>query len=80
MAAREYPNVVNVFFVLAPVWIEVKGGGVSHITSGIVRYNGDIITYFLLVRVAFEGIKRIAYRHVRRPGHASVGAEGIEKL
>ena len=66
--------------MLAPVWIEVKGGGVSHITSGIVRYNGDIITYFLLVRVAFEGIKRIAYRHVRRPGHASVGAEGVEQL
>lgn len=66
--------------MLVSLRVEVKGSGVSHITTGIVRYNGDIVTYLLLVRVTFEGIKRIAYRHVRRPGHASIGAEGIEQL
>ena len=62
------------------LWVEVEGGGVSHIASGIVGYDRDIIAYLALVRIAFERIKRIAHRNVRRPGHAGVSAIGIEKL
>ena len=64
--------------MLVSLRVEVESGGVSHVAAGIVRYNGDIITYLLLVRVAFEGIKRIAYRHIRRPRRAGIGAKGIK--
>ena len=66
--------------MLAPVCVEVKRGGVSHVASGIVGYDRDIIAYLVLVRIAFERIKRIAHRNVWRPGHAGVSAIGIEKL
>ena len=65
MAAREYPNIIHVFFVLPPVWIEVERGRVRHVTTGFIGNDGDIITYLALVRVAFKRIKRIAHRHVR---------------
>ena len=45
-----------------------------------VRNDGDVIAYLVLVRIAFEWIKRIAYRHIRRPRDAGVSAKGIKQL
>jgi hypothetical protein len=64
--------------MLAPVRVEVKGGGVSHIASGFIGNHGDIVAYLVLLRITFERIERIAYRHIRRPGNAGVGTIGIE--
>jgi len=80
LATREYSNVIDVFFVLASLRIEVKGGRVSYVASGLVRYHRDIIAYLALVRIAVEWIKRIAHRNVRRPGNAGVSTKRIEKL
>ena len=80
MSAREYSHIINIFFVLIPVRIEVKRGRIRHIGPSIVGDDSDIIAYLVLVRIAFERIKRIAHRNVRRPGHAGVSAIGIEKL
>jgi len=66
--------------VLPPVWIEVERSRVRHVTTGFIGNDGNIIAYLALVRVAFERIKRIAYRHVRRPCQTGIGAEGIEQL
>ena len=66
--------------MLSPVWIEIERSRVCHVTAGFIGNDCDVVAYFALVRVAFERIKRIAYRHVRRPRHASVGAERIEQL
>jgi len=60
------------------VRVEVERGGIRHVTSGFIGNDRDIVAYLVLIRVAFEGIKRIADCNVRRPGHASVGAKGIE--
>ncbi len=64
--------------MLSVVRIEVERSRVSHVTSGLIGNDRDVIAYLALIRVAFEGIKRIIYRHVRRPGSTSVGAKGIE--
>jgi len=76
----KYPHVINVFLVLVSIGIEVKSGRVSHVTSGLVRYNCDIVPYFILVRIALERIERIAYCNVSRPGHAGVSAKRIKQL
>src|SRR4029077_16905523 len=73
-------DIVNIFFVLVSLGIEVKGRGVSHVTTGFIGNDGDVIPYLTLIRIALEGIKRIADSNVRRPGHAGVSAKGIEKL
>jgi hypothetical protein len=64
--------------VLISLRVEVKGGGVSHITAGFIGNDGNVIANLILVRIAFEGIKRITYRHVRRPCRAGIGAKGIK--
>jgi len=64
--------------MLSVVRIEVERSRVRHVTSGLIGNDRDVIAYLALIRVAFERIKRITYRHVRRPGSASVGAKGIE--
>jgi len=60
------------------VRVEVERGGIRYVTACFIGNDGDIIAYLALVRIAFERIKRIAHRHVRRPCPASVGAKGIE--
>jgi hypothetical protein len=80
LSTREYPNVINIFFVLASLGIEVKGRGIRHVTARFIGNHCDVITYLGLNGITFRRIKRIAYRHVRRPGHAGVGAKGIEQL
>ena len=80
MPTREYSNVINIFFVLIPVRVEVKRSRIRHVASRIIGNNRDIIAYLVLVRISLERIKCIAHRNVRRPGHAGVSAIGIEKL
>ena len=64
--------------MLAPVRVKVKRRGVSHVAAGFIGNDGDIVAYLALIRIAFEGIKRVAYGHVWRPGHAGIRAKGIE--
>ena len=67
-------------FVLPPARIEVKSSGIRYVAPGIIRYDRDVITYLVLIRPAFGGIKRLTDRHVGRPGRAAVCAIGIEQL
>ena len=78
MSTREYSNVINVFFVLVSLWVEVEGGGVSHVAARFIGNDGYIIAYLVLIRVALERIKRIADRDVRRPCNAAIRTPGIE--
>jgi hypothetical protein len=64
LSAREYPNVIDIFFVLVSLRVEVKRGGVRHVTSGVIRNDGDIVTYLVLVRVALKWVKGITHCHV----------------
>ena len=80
MTTGKYPHVINVFFVLTVVRVEVECGRVSHVTPGFVRYNRNIIAYLALVRIAFERIERIAHSNINRPGDAGIGAIGIKHL
>lgn len=66
--------------MLAPAWIEVECRGVRHIGSGVIRYQRDVIAYLTLVRPAFQRVKGVTYRYVRRPRHAAIGAVGVEQL
>jgi hypothetical protein len=78
LASWEYSNVINVFFVLVSLRVEVKGSGVSHVATGIVRNDRNIIAYLVLVWIAFERIKRIAHRNIRSPSDASISAPGVK--
>ena len=80
MSAREYSHIINIFFVLVPVRVEVKRSRIRHVGPSIVGDDRDIIAYLVLVRIALEWIKRIAHRNVRSPCDAGVSAKGIEKL
>ena len=64
--------------MLSPARVEVVRCGIRHVTSCVVRDNGDIIADLVLARPAFERIKRGAHRDIRRPRHPAVGAVGIE--
>src|SRR5439155_545802 len=79
-AGREHPHVIDIFFVLPTTRVKVESGGIRDIPSGIVRHNGDVIAYLVLVRITFERIKRIAHCDVGCPRRAGVSAKGIEKL
>ena len=60
--------------------IEVVGSRICHVAAGVIGYDGDVITYLVLVRIAFEWSKRIAHCHIGRPGDAAIGAVGVEQL
>ena len=60
MSAREYSHVINIFFVLVSLWVEVKRSRIRHVGSGFVRYDRDIIAYLVLVGITFVRIKRSA--------------------
>jgi hypothetical protein len=64
--------------VLARVRVKVERRRIRHIATGVVRNNGDVIAYLVLLRIAFERGKRIAHRDVRRPSDAAVGTPGVE--
>ena len=65
-------------FVLAPVWVKIERGRIRHVATRVVRNDGDVIAYLVLIRIAFERIKRIAHGNVRRPCDAAIGAKRIE--
>jgi hypothetical protein len=65
---------------LAPARVKIKSGGIRHIPACIVGDNSDVVPYLVLVRIAFERIKRGADRDVLRPGNTAVRAKGIEQL
>ena len=73
-----YTNEIDVLFVLSPARVEVVGSRVGHVTSSVIRDDGDIIAYLVLVRPAFERIKGIAHGYVRRPRNTAIGAVGVE--
>ena len=60
--------------------IEVVGSRICHVAAGVIGYDGDVITYLVLVRIAFEWSKRIAHCHIGRPADAAIGAVGVEQL
>ena len=64
--------------MLSPARVEVKRGGIRHVTSSVVRDNGDVIADLVLARPAFERIERGTHRDIRRPRHPAVGAVGIK--
>jgi len=66
--------------VLAPVRVEIKRGRIRHVATRVVRNDGDVIAYLVLIRIAFERIKGIAHGDVRRPRDAAIRAERIEQL
>ena len=66
--------------MLTVVWIEIKSGCVSHVTSGLVGHNCDVVPYLVLVGIALERVERIAHRNVSRPGHAGVSAKRVKQL
>src|SRR6266496_4435648 len=79
-ARWRYPNVINVFFVLSRVRVEIKRRGIRHIASGIIRNDGDVIAYLVLLWIALERIKGVAHGDVRRPCDAAIRAERIKQL
>ena len=66
--------------MLVPLRIEVERSRVRHIAARLIRNNGDIVAYLVLIRIALLRIKRNAYRDIRRPCSAGIGAVGIEQL
>ena len=66
--------------MLPPARIEVESSRIRYVATGIIRHDGDVITYLILIRPAFGGIKRLTDHPVRRPGHAAICAVRIEQL
>ena len=66
--------------MLTPARVEIEGGGVSDISSRVIRHDGEIIAYLVLHRPPFERRKRSAHGDVRRPCDAAIRAERIEQL
>ena len=66
--------------MLSPAWIKIKRRRIRHVAAGVIGHDRDIVANFILVRVAFERIKRITHCHVRRPGKASIRAIGVKEL
>ena len=64
--------------MLAPARVEVERGGIRHIGSGVIRYERDVVAYLILVGPAFQRIKGVAHRYVRRPANAAVRAVRVE--
>ena len=67
-------------FVLTPTRVKVVGCRVGNVSSGVIRHDGDIIAYLVLLRPAFERSKGTAHCYVRRPGKSAVGTVRIEQL
>ena len=78
MSTWEYPNIVNVFFVLVTVRVKVERGRICDVAPGIVRHDGNVIPDLVLVRITFERIKGCTHRYVSRPCDASIRAIGVE--
>jgi hypothetical protein len=78
LTPREYANVINVFFVLVAIGIEVEGSSIRDIAAHFVRDDGDVIADLILVRIALERVECITNSHIRRPRHTCIGAKRIK--
>ena len=66
--------------MLVCLGVEIKCSRVSHVASSLIGNDCYIIAYFVLLRIAFERVKRSAHSNIRRPCRTSIGAKGIEQL
>jgi hypothetical protein len=66
--------------MLSTVGIEVERRRIGNVTARVIGNDGNVVADLTLVRVAFQRIKEIAYRHVRRPGNTGVCAIRIKQL
>jgi hypothetical protein len=66
--------------VLSPGRIKVESSRIRYVTTGVIRYDRDVVADLILIRIAFGGIKLLADGHVRRPGYPDIRAIGIEQL
>ena len=57
MSTGKYPHVINVFLVLTVVRVEVECRRISHVATGFVRNDCDIIADLVLIRIALRRIK-----------------------
>ena len=62
------------------VRVDVKCSRVRYVTASFIGNDCNVIADLILIWIAFEWVKWITDCYVRRPGNASVGAEGIEQL
>jgi hypothetical protein len=60
------------------VRVDIEGGGIGHVRSGVVRNDGDVIAYLLIIRKTCLRIEGVAHSDVRRPAEATISAPGIE--
>ena len=80
MTTRKYAHVVNIFFVLVTVGIEIECGRIRGVATCLIRHNGDVVADLTLVRVTFERVECIGHGNISRPRHAGISTKGIEKL
>ena len=77
-SAWRYTNEIDVLFVLACAWVEVVGGRVGNVASGVIGYDGNVVAYLVLLRPAFQRSERLTDRYIRRPGSTTVRAIRVE--
>ena len=58
--------------------IKVERGRISYIAARVIGNDGDVVAYLVLVRIAFERIKRSTDRDVGRPGYTAIRAIRIK--
>jgi hypothetical protein len=64
--------------MLAPTRVEVVGGRVGNIASGVIRHNRDVIAYLILLRPALKRSERLTDSYVGRPRNTTIGTIRIE--
>ena len=62
------------------VRVDIESSGIRHIRSGVIRNDGDVIAYLVIIRITCLRIERVAHSDVRRPAEAAISAPGIEQL
>ena len=78
--AWRYTNEIDILFMLSPARVEVKSCGIGHVATGVIRHDGDVIAYLVLLRPAFQRSEGLANRHIGCPRNTAVGAIGIKQL
>jgi hypothetical protein len=66
--------------MLTPIRIEIEGSRIRHVAASLIRNDGDVIAYLVLLRPSFLRIKGVADRHIGRPGNAGIRAVRIKQL
>jgi hypothetical protein len=58
--------------------IFIESRSIRHVASSIVGHDCNVITYFFILRKTGLRVERIAHWDVDSPGHAAIGAKGVE--